>query len=467
MCGVSPLHDELQSKLRAPTLYCITTLCQGCCLFYRRMQGSASKPAPCSPAPCAGGSAAGKGKLPRPGSRVNGFQMPWDTHQMASWVVFGMLLMGHLALYVPLHTDAIGIALTAVWGVFAIGVVFSCSKCCGINPCDPACTEQQATADDPVAAAALSRQTTNTHYCRMCAIAVHSSSKHCRRCDKCVIGFDHHCPWLNTCVGARNYKYFLALLATTFCVATIQFGMLVQASVLILTSPAQQEKLQSVYGMPRLAYGVLLVLVALLLVATWLLIVQLGTFHIALMHKGMTTFQFVLMQRDKENAEALARGDAPPSCGSRRRAWINSNAPCLAVCELCDEPPPRTSTSGVTTGSGGSHHSTMTRSRTAAGAIISVTSMGGSLRKQLSRAASRQSSGGTGSGRGGGSSSDKEGEQNAGHEKPQSSDALAAPATPPLGEPPHDPPRPADDDPAEEFTDDDERPQATTAADRI
>ena len=74
---------------------------------------------------------------------------------------------------------------------------------------------------------------------------------------------------------------------------------------------------------------------------------------------------------------------------------------------------------------------------------------------------------GDGSGRGGGTSSDKEGEQNAGHGKPQTSDVLAAPATPPLGEPPHDPPRPAGDDPAEEFTDDDERPQATTAADRI
>ena len=55
----------------------------------------------------------------------------------------------------------------------------------------------------------------------------------------------------------------------------------------------------------------------------------------------MTTFQFILSQRDKENAEAAARGIAPPTCSQRRRGWINRNAPCLAVCELCDDPPPK------------------------------------------------------------------------------------------------------------------------------
>ena len=33
-------------------------------------------------------------------------------------------------------------------------------------------------------------------------------------CNMCVEKQDHHCVWINGCVGAQNYRYFLWFLAS-------------------------------------------------------------------------------------------------------------------------------------------------------------------------------------------------------------------------------------------------------------
>ena len=75
--------------------------------------------------------------MPESSTRVHGFQRPFDNHQLASWVALIIFLVLFYTLYLPLHTDAAGIVLGALYTATAAIVTYSAWKAMIIDPSDP------------------------------------------------------------------------------------------------------------------------------------------------------------------------------------------------------------------------------------------------------------------------------------------------------------------------------------------
>jgi palmitoyltransferase ZDHHC9/14/18 len=61
-------------------------------------------------------------------------------------------------------------------------------------------------------------------YCDTCNIYRPPRAKHCSHCDHCIEAFDHHCPWIGSCIGRRNYKYFVAFIVSGLVISALMLS---------------------------------------------------------------------------------------------------------------------------------------------------------------------------------------------------------------------------------------------------
>ncbi|CAE7319148.1 ZDHHC14, partial [Symbiodinium necroappetens] len=78
-------------------------------------------------------------------------------------------------------------------------------------------------------------------FCNTCCIVRPPRSSHCSDCDNCVLRFDHHCPFVNNCVGQRNYHYFFGFITCVMVLAT----MVMPALALHLFNPDQDKAMKN------------------------------------------------------------------------------------------------------------------------------------------------------------------------------------------------------------------------------
>mmetsp|Transcript_71995 Transcript_71995/g.168589 ORF Transcript_71995/g.168589 Transcript_71995/m.168589 type:complete len:312 (-) Transcript_71995:214-1149(-) len=158
-------------------------------------------------------------------------------------------------------------------------------------------------------------------WCRTCQIVRPPRSSHCPDCDHCVMRYDHHCPFVNNCIGQRNYIFFVGFVSSVVCLAIVVLPGMVWCILTPVTTsglPGQEEQNSDVVNTVLM---VAVISVASLAGLAFLsLIVFLG-YHTFLIASGMTTKEHL-----GKSGRAAQIDEEPTLCAARGPRLFNPRA---------------------------------------------------------------------------------------------------------------------------------------------
>ncbi|XP_035251646.1 palmitoyltransferase ZDHHC1 isoform X4 [Anguilla anguilla] len=262
-------------------------------------------------------------------SRTNGWSWPPHPFQFLAWLLYLYFAIIGFGVFVPL--------LPSHWipaGYICTGVMFVCHllvhlTAVSIDPADHNVRAKSYKGPVPVFDRTKHAHVIENCHCYLCEVDVSPKSKHCSACNKCVASFDHHCRWLNNCVGSRNYWLFLNSVISALLGICL---VVVIASYIFIEFFLDPSKLRSdkhfqvknetvvwfVFlpvapittagpAIPALA-GVTIALGLL----SALLLGHLLCFHIYLMWNRLSTYEYIVRQRHRQDARDSCKAPAGP-----------------------------------------------------------------------------------------------------------------------------------------------------------
>ena len=133
-------------------------------------------------------------------------------------------------------------------------------------------------------------------------------TKHCWSCCKCVAGFDHHCPWLNTCIGDKNYCCFAVAIIALFGTLLVLWVLALVFLVEHFGEGTLSRRWAEAHGGMAEA-GMVTILIGLLFINTPFICLDflLMAFHVLLYSRGLTTYEYLtgkgLKKKSKKNLD--------------------------------------------------------------------------------------------------------------------------------------------------------------------
>ncbi|XP_034030852.1 probable palmitoyltransferase ZDHHC11 [Thalassophryne amazonica] len=309
--------------------------------------------------------------VPSKPPRVNGWLWPPQIFQVVAWLVYLFLTVVGFGIYIPLLPLPWTQVAYALIGILCVVHFIAHIAAVTVDPAD-ANVRAKLNYSSPVP---LFDRTKRAHviqelHCYLCDVKVGNKTKHCRVCNKCVEDFDHHCVWLNNCIGGRNYwLFFVALTSATLgallLIAVIlfifiqhyldpnslrtdpQFDSVMGNCTWLVFLPLASVKTTSA-GLLTLAFiTVMLGVICLILVG------HLLGFQFYLLYKGISTYEYVTMKRQKETQRQACEGEIPHD--AKRHKTVAQNEENADVCEtslsqnssICKNEGPHTSRTSI------------------------------------------------------------------------------------------------------------------------
>ncbi|XP_041654835.1 palmitoyltransferase ZDHHC1 [Cheilinus undulatus] len=257
-------------------------------------------------------------------SRTNGWSWPPHPFQLLAWLLYVYFAVTGFGVFVPL--------LPAHWipaGYICTGIMFVCHLCVhimavSIDPADYNVRKKSNKGPIPVFDRSKHAHVIENCHCYLCQVDVGPKSKHCSACNKCVANFDHHCRWLNNCVGSRNYKLFLHSVVSALLGVCL---VLIIASYILIEFFLDPSKLRTdkhflvrnetgmwfvflpvapIRSTAAVIPGLAAVTIALGLLS-FVLLCHLLCFHIYLMWNRLSTYEYIVRQRHRQDGKDLRK----------------------------------------------------------------------------------------------------------------------------------------------------------------